>query len=75
MNLGVDSVSLLSTVFSATQSAATSERRIAVAANAIRSEQETVATLLEALQQSASYGSGGQLSSGAVTGTRFAASA
>lgn len=71
----VDSVSLISSVFAATQGAAANQRQLAVAANAVRTEQATVATLLEAIQQSASYGSGGQLQSSAVTGTRFAASA
>ena len=75
MDLGVDSVSLLSSVVSATQSAATNERQIAIAANAIKTEQATVATLMEAIQQSAAYGASGQPSAGAVTGTRFAASA
>ena len=67
--------SLISTVLNAREGAAANQRQVAVAANAARNQQATVAVLLEAIQQSASYGSGGQLSAGAVPGTRFAASA
>lgn len=69
----VDSVSLISNVFAATQGTAVSQRQMAVAANAVRTEQETVATLLEALQQSTAYSASGQLSSGAVAGAKFSA--
>ncbi len=69
----MDSVSLLRTVFSATQGAAANQRQTAVAVNAVRAEQAAVATLLEAIQQSASYGSGGQSLTGGGVGTRFAA--
>lgn len=71
----VDSASLISSVLSAREGATANQRQVAVAASAVRSEKATVATLLEAIQQSASYGSGGQaLASGGV-GTRFVASA
>jgi hypothetical protein len=71
----VDSASLISSVVSARESTTANQRQIAVAVNAVRTEQATVSTLLEALQQSAAYGSGGQaLASGGV-GTRFVASA
>ncbi len=73
MSAFVDSVSLISNVFAATQSTAANQRQMAVAANAVRTEQATVATLLEAIQQSASYGSSGQLSTGGVAGARFSA--
>ncbi len=67
MSALVDSVSLLSSVMSANLSTAANQRQVAVAVNAVKTEQATVATLLDAIQQSASYGSGGQaLSSGAV---------
>lgn len=72
---GVDAVSLISTVFNANQSAAATQRQTAIAANAIRSEQATMNTLMEAIQQSASYGAGGQALASSGVGTRFAASA
>ena len=50
------------------------QRQIAIAASAARTEQAAVATLIEAIQQSAAYGSNGQASGGGI-GTRFAASA
>ncbi|HLP02564.1 MAG TPA: hypothetical protein VK163_11120 [Opitutaceae bacterium] len=67
----MDSVSLISSVVNARESATASERRMAVAANAVRTEQETVSVLMEAIQQSAAYGSNGQALSSSV-GTRFA---
>lgn len=70
----MDVSSLLSTVLNAREGATANQRQVAVAANAIRTEQAAVATLVEALQQSAAYGANGQVGGGAV-GTRFAASA
>ena len=72
---GVDAVSLISSVISARENATANQRQVAVAANAVRTEQATMAVLMQAIQQSASYGANGQLSSGAVTGSRFTASA
>ncbi len=71
----MDSASLISSVVSARENNTANQRQIAVAVNAVRTEQAAVSTLLEALQQSAAYGPGGQaLASGGV-GTRFVASA
>jgi hypothetical protein len=70
----VDSVSLISSVVSAQADARANQRQMAVAVNAARTEQATVDVLLQAIQTSA-YGANGQVSSGAVAGTRFAASA
>jgi hypothetical protein len=47
------------------------QRQITVAAAAARTEKATVATLLDAIQQSASYGAGGQAIGGGGIGTRF----
>lgn len=69
----MDSVSLISSVFSATQSAAANQRQVAVAVNAVKTEQATMATLMEAIQQSAAYGSGGQALSGGAVGSVLAA--
>ena len=71
----MDAASLISSVVSSRESATANQRQIAVAANANRVEQQTVAVLLQAIEQSASYGASGQVSSGAVAGTRFSASA
>lgn len=63
----MDSVSLISSAVSANLSSAANQRLVAVAANAVKTEQATMATLMEAIQQSAAYGSSGQsVSSGAV---------
>ncbi len=69
----MDSVSLLSSVVSAREGAVAAERRMAVAANAVRTEQETVSVLLQALQQSAAYGAGGRPSPTTVPGGQFSA--
>lgn len=69
----MDSVSLISSVVSARESATASERRMAVAANAVRAEQETVSILMEAIQQSAAYGASGQPGAAAAIGSNFSA--
>jgi hypothetical protein len=71
----VDVSSLISSAVYTQQSSTANERQIAVAANAMKKEQETVSVLLEAIQQSASYGSGGQPAAGGTVGTRFSATA
>ena len=70
----MDAVSMISSVLDVREGAAANQRQIAVAANAARNEENSVAVLIEALQQTSSYGANGQVSGGAV-GTRFAASA
>jgi hypothetical protein len=69
----VDSVSLISSVVNARESATANQRQMAVAANAARTERETMSVLMQAIQQSAAYGASGQPSSGGVAGTQFAA--
>ncbi|GEM_PF-6684180 len=71
----MDVSALISSAVYTQQSSTANQRQIAVAANANRVEQQTVAVLLQAIEQSASYGASGQVSSGAVAGTRFSASA
>jgi len=71
----VDVSSLISSAVFTQQGATANERQIAVAANAMKKEQETVSVLLEAIQQSASYGSGGQPAAGGTVGTQFSATA
>ena len=71
----MDVSSLISSAVYARESTTANQRQVAVAANAIKTEQETMSVLMQAIQESASYGAGGQLGSGAVTGTRFAATA
>jgi hypothetical protein len=70
----VDSVSLVSSVLSLREGATANDRQIAVAASAARSQKTLLDVLLQAIETSA-YGSNGKVSSGAVTGTRFSASA
>ncbi len=71
----MDVSSLISSAVFTQQGATANERQIAVAANAMKKEQETVSVLLEAIQQSASYGSGGQPAAGGTVGTQFSATA
>lgn len=75
MSVPMDSVSLISSVFNAAQSTAANQRQVAVAVNAVKSEQAVTATLMEAIQQSATYGSGGQATGGGAVGATFAARA
>lgn len=71
----MDVSSLISSAVYTQQSSTANQRQIAVASNAMKKEQETVSVLLEAIQQSASYGSGGQPAAGGIVGTRFSATA
>jgi hypothetical protein len=71
----VDAAALISSVVSARESTTANQRQIAVASNAVRTEKAAMATLLQAIEQSAAYGAAGQVNPSAVTGTRFAASA
>ena len=71
----MDAASLISSVVSSRESATANQRQIAVASNAASTEKAAIATLLQAIEQSAAYGAGGQVNPGAATGTRFAASA
>lgn len=65
---------MISSVVEARAGATANQRQVAVAVNAARTEKAAVATLLNALEQSAAYGASGQMSAGGI-GTRFAASA
>ena len=65
---------MISSVAYARENANANQRQMAVAANAVRTEQATVGKLLEAIQQSSAYNASGQPGSGGI-GTRFAASA
>ena len=71
----MDVSSLISSSVYTQQSANANQRQIAVAANAMKKDQETVSVLLEAIQQSASYSSGGQPAAGGTVGTQFSATA
>ncbi|MFT3830292.1 MAG: hypothetical protein QM691_11375 [Opitutaceae bacterium] len=68
----MDSVSLISSVVNARESATANQRQMAVAANVARTEQQTVSVLMEAIQQSAAYGAKGQPTGGAI-GSQFSA--
>ena len=65
---------MISSVAYARENADANQRQMAVAANAVRTEQAAVGKLLEAIQQSSAYNANGQGSAGGI-GTRFAASA
>ena len=74
ISAGVEVSSLISSVLNVREGATANQRQVAVAANAARNAEDSVAVLMKAFQQSSAYGANGQVSGGGV-GTRFAASA
>ena len=68
----MDSLSLVSSVLMTQQTAAASNRQVAVAANAMHAQQQTVDALIQAID-TAAYSASGRPATGAATGSTFSA--